>query len=311
MRVSSESITDQDFWNGSHSLEVKALNRFSIAICNLSVWVYRRVLLGLSFQVVSILIFDKFSPEVIDDAKQSALEYALISKPFTYNRMNLPIRQCVENIAKGKFAETMFMSVLKHHGLVVDVDSCQTPFWSRDRRDFVLGNQEWDVKSLFLHRLPPDQRFDECPALIPNKSSSDQWASREIRYVPTAINGPCYVFVFFGPVSIRIDLDTRQEDFLSVLCLRHREAESRFEPFAREWFFDAFPNLDGVSLELSTSPIMAITGVASSGDWDLFAGRPAGPVIVDGVLVYRTAIENMACRAGDLPSFASVVNWNR
>jgi len=258
---------------------------------------------------VSALFFDQIDPDVVCDAKQSALEYALISKPFTYNRMRLPIRQCVENIAKGKFAEALVVSVLKRGGLAIDVDSCQTPFWSRDRRDFVLGNREWDVKSLYLHRLPPNHRFEECPALIPNKSSNDQWASREMMYVPTAVAGPCYMFVFFGPVSVQINLNKRQEEFLFALCTRYREAESCSEPFAREWFFDEFPNLAHVSIDLSTSPIMAITGVASSGEWGRFVRRPAGPIIVDGVQVYRTSIENMACRAGDLPSFISIADW--
>jgi len=259
--------------------------------------------------IVSAVVLDHFDPDVLRDAKQSALEYALISKPFTYNRMRLPIRRCVENIAKGKFAESLVVSVLKRGGLAIDVDSCETPFWSRDRRDFVLGNHEWDVKSIYLHRLPPNRRFDDCPALIPNKSSRDQWATRETRYVPTALAGPCYMFVFFGPMSVAIELDDHQEQFLSALCARYREVESRSEPFDENWFFSEFPNFEQVSMAISTNPILAITGVAGNKDWDCFAPRPPGPVIVDGVQVFHTAIENMACRAGDLPQFVDVANW--
>jgi len=258
---------------------------------------------------VTAIIFDPLDVEVMHAAKQTALEYALTSTPFTFNRMGLPLRRRVENIAKGKFAESVVVSVLQRGGLAIDVDSCQTTFWSRDRRDFVLGDHEWDVKSLFLHALPPRRNFDECLALIPNNSSSDQWATRELRYVPTAVAGPCYLFVFFGPVTVEIDLDERQEAFLRTLCTRYHERESPSEPFDREWFLGEFPNLDNVLMRLSDNPIMAITGVASSREWDRFHARPAGRVLVDGVPIFETKIENMACRAGDLPPFSSIANW--
>lgn len=260
-------------------------------------------------ETVNAVILDQIDPDAVRDAKQSALAYALVSKPFTYNRMRLPIGKCVENIAKGKFAESLVVSLLKQGGLAIDVDSCQTPFWLRDRRDFLFGKYEWDIKSLFLHRLPPNGRFDECPALVPNKSPSDQWATRDIRYVPAAIAGPCYLFVFFGPIDFRIELSKRQEDFLSKLCVQYREVEASSEPFDIEWFLDEFPSLDQVSMDLSTSPVLAVTGVATSREWERFAPRLPGPVLVDGVVVYRTAIENMSCRAGDLPSFSSIASW--
>lgn len=163
-------------------------------------------------------------------------------------------------------------------------------------------------ESLYLHQLPPKNRFEDCLALIPNKSSTDQWATRETRYVPTAVAPPCFLFVFFSPLTFEIDLDNRQEDFLATLCARYREVESPAEPFDREWFFYEFPNLDHVSLKLSTSPVMAITGFASTGEWSQFISRSAGPILVGGVQIYRTAIRNMVCRAGDLPSFSSIIN---
>jgi hypothetical protein len=257
---------------------------------------------------VNAVVLDQVDSETLNNAKQLALEYALISKPFTYNRMRLPIRKCVENIAKGKFAESLVVSVLKRGGLTIDVDSCRTPFWLRDRRDFVFDDYEWDIKSIFLHRLPPNGRFEDCPALVPNKSPTDQWATREIRYVPNAVAGPCYLFVFFGPLTITININKSQESFLSKLCARYREVEAPSEPFRSDWFFDEFPDLDKVSMELSTSPVLAITGVATTGEWGRFVSRPPGPVLVDGVVIYRTAIENMACRSGDLPSFSGIAN---
>lgn len=111
------------------------------------------------------IIFDDIAADVIARAKSQALEYALISKPFTFNRMQKPMSECVVNIAKGKFVEYFFVSLCRERGLLVDTDSCETPFWQRDHRDFLLMDREWDIKSIFLHSTPPTMRSMTVPRL--------------------------------------------------------------------------------------------------------------------------------------------------
>lgn len=247
--------------------------------------------------------------DLIESAKILALEYALLSKPFTYNRIGKPLGMCIENIAKGKFAEYLFKGVCSQGGLSIDVDRCSTPFWQRDRRDFVLADREWDVKSIYLHALPPKDKFQDCPALMPNKYRGDQWDTRNVRYVPDVTGHPSCVFVFLGPMKFRVELVDRQERFLRKLCIEHREKFAESEPYSRDWFLDAFPHYESVRLELDGTPTIAITGAASVGEWHRFSEFSAGPVFVGGVKVYQTAISNMACRSGDLPAFSSVSGW--
>ena len=188
------------------------------------------------------IIFDEIADDVIARAKSQALEYALISKPFTFNRMQKPMSECVVNIAKGKFVEYLFVSLCRERGLLVDTDSCETPFWERDHRDFVLMDREWDIKSIFLHNTPPNNAFNDCPALIPNRFRSDQWGTRDHRYVPSVSKMPAYVFVFLSHIELRIELDVNQVTFIQGLCHDHKEQVVDQEPFEREWFIERFPS---------------------------------------------------------------------
>lgn len=255
------------------------------------------------------IIFDDIATDLIVRAKSQALEYALISKPFTFNRMQKPISECVVNIAKGKFVEYLFVSLCRERGLIVDTDSCETPFWQRDRRDFVLMDREWDIKSIFLHNTPANNAFNDCPALIPNRFRGDQWGTRDIRYVPSVSKTPAYVFIFVPQIELRIELDKNQVTFIEGLCEDHKEQLANQEPFKREWFIERFPRFVDLELQIDSKPIIAVTGIASSDQWQLFNDQPKGPIFVAGNRVYHTAISNMSCRSGDLPSFSETVGW--
>lgn len=255
------------------------------------------------------IIFDEIADDVIARAKSQALEYALISKPFTFNRMQKPMSECVVNIAKGKFVEYLFVSLCRERNLLVDTDSCETPFWERDHRDFVLMDREWDIKSIFLHNTPPNNAFNDCPALIPNRFRSDQWGTRDHRYVPSVSKMPAYVFVFLSHIELRIELDVNQVTFIQGLCHDHKEQVVDQEPFEREWFIERFPRFFDLELEIDSKPIIAVTGMASSNQWQLFNDQPKGPIFVGRHKIYHTAINNKSCRSGDLPSFGELVGW--
>ena len=258
---------------------------------------------------ISPIIFEDIAPDVIARAKSDALEYALLSKPFTFNRMQKPMSECVVNIAKGKFVENLFVSVCRERGLIIDTDSCETPFWQRDRRDFVLMDREWDIKSIFLHRAPKDNLFNDCPALVPNRFASDQWGTRDKKYIPSVSKMPAFVFVFLHQIELGIELDTDQETFIKELCTDHKEQEANQEPFKREWFVERFPRFADLELEIDSEPIIAVTGAASTNQWERFNDQPKGPIFVGKDKVYQTAINNKSCRSGDLPSFAEIVGW--
>ena len=255
------------------------------------------------------MVIDSFSSHAVNRALDKSLKYALLSKPFTLNRMKLPIDKCLTNIVKGKLVENLFSEACLERGVSLEVDRCTTPFWKRDQRDFVLLNREWDVKSLFLHQLPPKASFDNCPALIPNRHAADQWSTRTVRYLPDLRDPPASVFLFMGPLNLSLKLDREQTSFLSDMCREFGERESQSEPFKSDWYLDRFPRLNELSTEVDSNPVMAITGVASQADWGKFSNVPPRSFLVDDVRVFTTRIPNMWCRAGDLPPFADIVGW--
>ena len=255
------------------------------------------------------VVFDSFDADVVSQALDDALQYAVLSKPFTVNRMRLSIDRCLTNIAKGKLVEYLFREACREKGIVLEVDRCTTPFWKRDQRDFVLHNREWDVKSLFLHQLPPKAAFDECPALIPNRFPGDQWSTRATRYLPDLIEPPASVFVFLSTLNLSLELDRDQSTFLAGMCREFGEREALSEPFKSDWYLDHFPRFHELSTKIDSMPVMAITGVASQFEWGRFSSVQAKPFYVDGVRVFTTRIPNMWCRAGDLMPFADIVGW--
>lgn len=120
---------------------------------------------------------------------------------------------------------------------------------------------------------------------------------------------PAYVFVFLSHIELRIELDVNQVTFIQGLCHDHKEQIVDQEPFKREWFIERFPRFVDLELEIDSKPILAVTGIASSNQWQLFNDQPKGPIFVGKHKVYHTAINNKSCRSGDLPSFRELVGW--
>ena len=114
-----------------------------------------------------------------------ALEYAILSIPFTYDRMEIPdLQRKILNIAKGKIAEGLFQYFCTQNDIPADFKSCETPFYQADHRDFILIGKEWDIKNNFLYHqgiVLNDHHYVDLPALIPNRGNWDQWGKRLIQ----------------------------------------------------------------------------------------------------------------------------------
>jgi hypothetical protein len=83
-----------------------------------------------------------------------AVNYAVISSPFTVNRMNIDnVSERIQNIAKGKLAEMLFVEYCNERGVGISTEECTTPFYQVDRRDFLLGDFECDIKNNFFGTL--------------------------------------------------------------------------------------------------------------------------------------------------------------
>ena len=83
---------------------------------------------------------------IYDRLMEKSVSYALISLPYTINRMRLrDIQSRITNIVKGKISEKLFIHFCEQNEIPVQTEKCQTPFYLPDKRDFILGREEWDI----------------------------------------------------------------------------------------------------------------------------------------------------------------------
>ena len=165
-----------------------------------------------------IIIVDGIPNEEYDKLIETCVRYAIISLPFTVDRMRIPDERArALNIAKGKIAENLFEFFCNSNNIVANFKICSTPFWTVDNRDFTLNNDEWDIKNNFIYHngdLLTQYNYTDLPALVPNRFNGDQWTKRLIKQFP-ASNDVDFLFTFLKGTDLTNG--QRGEYFLEIL----------------------------------------------------------------------------------------------
>jgi len=219
--------------------------------------------------------------------KESAM-YALISIPFTINRMKLDnLEKRIENITKGKIAEKLFEYFCLENSIIADFKTTSTPFYKPDNRDFILNDYEWDIKNNFIHHdgnVLTGFEYKELPALIPDRHNGDQWSKRKTTYFKNS-KGVRFLFTFLKATDknstrqfIKINLSQAQKEFLLTLIEKYRESKLEKGPFNPDWFWRKMKELkdDVPSLEIKDLPNLIITGFADQELFDKFKVTNSG-----------------------------------
>lgn len=219
-----------------------------------------------------VIVVDSIPQDAYNKVVQKSLEYAILSIPFTINRMGIDfIEPRVVNIFKGKLAEGLFEYFCLCNEIPVDTDSCTTPFWMIDKKDFILNDLAWDIKNNYIY-LDPSKKIDftKLPALIPNRHSNDQWSKRTA-FVFSFIKWSELINGKRKEPFLKLCFNEHQIIFLDKLYRKYSGLPIKKEPFDRSEYVDHFKGLSKKPLfELSYRPKMYITAIAKSKDWDLF-----------------------------------------
>lgn len=285
-----------------------------------------------------VIVFDGVSPEIYQKIVEKAVRYAMISLPFTFNRMviNEPERR-IQNIAKGKIAELLFRYYCHLHHIPADFEQCTTPFWSIDQRDFILQSKEWDIKNNFFHPKPGmelPECFTDFPALIPNHHAKDQWTKRNTTCFNSS-EGVGYVFTFMpltkagnstGNAFFEIILSDKTKSFINNLCRAYAGNKPTQQPFDEAWFWEkaGISKVQSIAV-LNDLPSLYITGYATSDQFYLFKDTGKDHVRSEYINLHNrhwyvkdrnklnfmngmlfTTITNATCPIGLLPSFAGL-----
>lgn len=224
--------------------------------------------------IVKNILNDDYTSIAID-----ALKYALISVAFTYNRMEKnDLNTRIANITKGKIAEGLFHKYCADNGIYLDFQSCTTPFWMPDLRDFLWLGGEWDIKNNYFYCDEHEfQHFDTTllPALIPNKNINDQWSKRnENHHADTRFTAFVFTFMRLHPLNkhfFNIKITEDQYQLISAISSKYNRIHSMEMPFSEQWFFDQLHAMsDEKMLTMNYFPELIITACANARYWTLF-----------------------------------------
>lgn len=234
-------------------------------------------------QTNEIIVVDSIPKDSFVEIVENSLKYALISQPFTINRMGIDsIENKVLNITKGKIAEGIFEFFCHSNDIQVDFKSCETPFWKTDKRDFIFDGLEWDIKNNFFYS-EKDVEIDcsTLPALIPNRHSKDQWSKRNKSEIPQS-NGIGYVFTFMKMADIQngkrtnsfieIDISENYLRFLDKKNFKYLGQPQNTHPQKYEEEFNIIfssQEIKGI-YKIFSQPSLFITGYATYEDWTKF-----------------------------------------
>jgi hypothetical protein len=279
-----------------------------------------------------VIIVDNIPNQDYNEMALAAFRYAIISVGFTFNRMDKSdLSQRITNITKGKISESLFYYFCFHNDIHLDSQSCTTPFWAPDQKDFLYLKGEWDIKNNFIYpERTPSLNYVDLPALIPNKFSGDQWSKRDRLHFKNTRFG-AYLFSFMAYAKgnrdfFSYEFTDKHLELLLDISVKYKGTGFGGQPFAESWFWDEF-DLDTMKYNfiLKYYPALIITACSNLRYWHLFEdtsfvsnhdkyqdyGNSKWYLkndkvlkFLDGTLV--TKIKNKTCPVSLLPSFASL-----
>ena len=202
-----------------------------------------------------------------------AVEYAILSLPYTINRMELKETSTrIVNIAKGKLSETLFIHFCRANEIPLRIDTCQTPFYKPDRGQW----DQWSKRSDCLHQ-------PETEAVCFLFSFMKGWQGKQP-----------FLTVSFTP---------EQHAFLDEMIARVGQES---EPYDPDWFWSELRTRGGgkrFNQRLFMHPELIICGFAGPGELDRF--QELKPQTF-GSGAMRTRIQNRGLAVQYLPSFLNL-----
>jgi len=265
-----------------------------------------------------IIIIDKVQKEFYIDIVYNCLKYAILSLPFTTDRMQTGnIKERILNITKGKIAENLFRYFCEANEIEADFNICSTPFWTVDKRDLVFDNNEWDIKNNYIYHpgnLLNGWNYTDLPTLVPNHKFGDQWSKRNIN-LTDGVSDVEFLFTFIkgadltkgkrGKYFLEINLTDDQIKFLHNLYETYRGLPQNNQPFEASWLWNKI-GFSGKQFYVRFFPTLIITGYANKSHWKLF--KNTGPAEPDNFKDYIKPYWYKRAKSGSL-NFMNSTYW--
>ena len=237
---------------------------------------------------------DKYFQYIIESVK-----YAVISLPFTINRMKYndeySLFRRIKRIMTGKLSEHLFFHYMNENNIEYDTSECITPFYQIDQGDFKFKDRLWDIKNVFITKDVED--YTQLPALIP---ADGQWQSRYHRN---------FLFTFMiNRDFFHLRFSDEQHQLLNKLYEKYQGKPQSECPFDENDFWESMSMVgyrkSPMIINVYRYPKMILCGYADEhhyGNFDLYAERS------DFWGVLKTRIDNMGVLNKELPSIKSLL----
>ena len=240
-------------------------------------------------------------------ALKQAIKYAVLSLPWTLNRMSYNdnktgLKKRLRNIILGKIPEHLIWNVFEEYNIRIESWSGETAFWEKDRFDILVyingTNEEWDIKNLTFDfsKMNRDDWL-HLPALIPNRHYKDQWATRNRTHLKESARKR-YLFTFLEDPCLQIELSTDQEKAFADIEQNKKYYIHQDTIILKKIGYIAFKLTN-------PEPRFVIAATASENEWDLFLPIAKGTILNKGLI--KTRIDNMGSEMQYLPSFLTTI----
>lgn len=272
-------------------------------------------------EIIRFSIQEKGMEKILEDTIFDIISYAVLSVPFTINRMKiLNMNKRINNIIKGKLAERLFMMFIeenKYQGF--DFYSTQTEYYQIDKGDFIFKGYEWDIKNNFVHcENFSDEDIINFLALVPE----DQWKKRfNINFQNKAREGKAFLFTFIRDsifkrkreIEMPSEILTKLENYCSVYEGKQQYTEPQkfkeeisnlLNRYRKKIMDEIKENLDYSKLEI------IITAYATKEEFPKFKDFSPGKSFntSEKEICFTTRIDNKGIEVKELPSFKSLLD---
>ena len=255
----------------------------------------------------------------------NSLKYALLSLPFTFDRLSLhkgksalnATNSRILNILKGKLAEAIFEYFCLINSLRVDFDTPKTPYFQTDKRDFYFEDTEIDIKNNFVYHTGDFySNYLQLPALIPNRFKNDQWEKRLKKYDKPHV---AHIFSFMkaadlhnhkrGKSFIELNLSHQQLQLIYNYFLKYKGQKQATAAFQKEDYLRAILGQQSLAelYSINFYPKLVIAGMANEKHWPLF--KNTGPNEADNFMQQPMANWHLKVGAKKSLSFLNGSIW--
>lgn len=233
---------------------------------------------------------------------EDAFKYAVLSVNFTVDRTKSGYtKHGYENrisyIIRGRVPQFILINYLLKQNIPVNYTTCDTPYFSPDKRDFIIGKTEFDIKC--FSTLPYHGKYTDLPALCPTEQFKKNIENKGI------VDSFAYIYAFVQKNWFSLKITDSQANYLEEMFNRYNGATNGYDD--PENFYRTFISLGYDNYSINFLPKFVFCGYNTINHWSLFSKAIQTSYPLKNPVI-KLRINNMVAPMDKLPSFKSYID---